>query len=142
MVVHYSVDYLQDMTAVDLGKFDIQDASCFTVSAFKKRMKIHDVISLLRLALKVANKQTGQVRPVSVLLVADEGSASSAGSFHIAFSRDLTPAETECVCFQLSRECEVLGKYAKNRLKHGIHDASNYLFHDGHNLFFTKTLFH
>lgn len=130
------------MNTVDMSAIEIADHRCYTVSSHRKCIKVRDVLSLLRLAIKLAAKEDGnQIQPITVVLFADSVVRNKSTSFHVVISRDATPAEDRHIKNQLNRSCIVLGDAKKNRLVSGIHNASSYLFHERHNYVFAKQLF-
>lgn len=115
------------------------DEDCITVTSYRKKMKARDLFSLIRLALKKANNGRS-INPVSITLITDRSVNGSSYTYHIGFSRKMNQKEIECIRFQLTRECEVLGKLKGNRFKQGIFRSNEYLFHEGHNSFITKQI--
>lgn len=122
--------------------FDFVDDRCFTVSAFMKTIKARDLIKLIRLAFKKASQYSCQeTKPVDVMLVADKSGTGKAQSYHVAFSRNLTEQEKSCLEFQMKRKCEAIDTIcSKNRYRYGIHNAAQYLLHDGHSMYVHKKI--
>lgn len=130
------------MNTPSIVNIGIQDSRCYTVSAYRKRIKVRDLLSLVRLAVKLASKEDGKgPDPLAIALFADAVVDGKSSSFHLVLSRDATACEHRHITEQLTRSCEVLGRKKPNRLVHGIHCAADYLFHDGHSFVFTKQLF-